>query len=85
MPLNKETETETRLAKSVGSVEYTDCTSEGAEDPHNECPGCVTKQSDGEVPVMLEIWRMQIIPLLPSLPGPLRPRVVALDRALSMG
>ena len=26
--------------------------------PHNECPGYCTKQSDGEVPVMLELWGM---------------------------
>ena len=27
--------------------------------PHNECPGHDTKQSDGEVPVMLELWGMR--------------------------
>ena len=37
----------------------------------NECTGHDTKQSDGEVPVMPEIWRMQRTPSLPSLPGPL--------------
>ena len=37
------------------------------------------KKSDGEVPVMQELWGM------PSLPGPLWPRVVAPDRVLSMG
>ena len=26
--------------------------------PHNECPGYNTKQSDGEVSVMLELWRI---------------------------
>ena len=34
---------------------------------------------------MLELWGMQSTPSLPSLPGPLWPRVVAPDRALSMG
>ena len=34
---------------------------------------------------MLELWGMQSIPSLPSLPGPLRPGVVAPDRVLSMG
>ena len=53
--------------------------------PPNECPGYDTKQSDGEVPVMLEIWGMQSIPSLPSLPGSLWPGVVALDKVLSMG
>ena len=48
--------------------------------PPNECPGYDTKQSDGEVPVMLELWGMQSTPLLPSLPGPLWPRVVAPDK-----
>ena len=51
----------------------------------NECPGYDAKQSDGEVPGMLELWGMQIIPLLPLLPGPLLPEVVAPDRVLSMG
>ena len=40
--------------------------------PTNECPG-YDKQYDGEVPVMLELWRMQSSPSLPSLPGPLWP------------
>ena len=34
---------------------------------------------------MLELWGMQSIPLLPSLPGSLWPGVVAPDRFLSMG
>ena len=51
----------------------------------NECPGYDTKQSDGEVPAMLELWGMRRTPSLPSLPGPLWPGVVAPDRALSMG
>ena len=51
----------------------------------NECPGYNTKQSDGEVPVMLELWGMGSTPSLPLLPVPLRPRMVAPNRALSMG
>ena len=51
----------------------------------NECPGYGTKQSDGEVPVMLELWGMQSTPSLPLLPGPLWARLVALDRVLSIG
>ena len=51
---------------------------------HHECPGYVTKQSDGEVPVMLELWTMQSIPSLPSLLGPLWHGVVALDRVIFM-
>ena len=45
----------------------------------NECPGYDTKQSDGEVPVILELWGMQNTPSLPSLSGPLWPGVVALN------
>ena len=49
--------------------------------PHsNECPIYDTKKSDGEVPVMLELWGMRSTPLLPSLPGPLWPGVVAPDK-----
>ena len=43
------------------------------------------KQSDGEVLAMLERWGMQSNLSLASLPSPLWPRVVAPDRALSMG
>ena len=39
---------------------------------------------DGDVPFMLELWGMQSRPLLPSLPDPLWPFVVAPDRVLSM-
>ena len=48
--------------------------------PPNECTGYDTKQSDGEVPAMLELWGMQSTPSLPSLPGPLWPGVVAPDK-----
>ena len=37
--------------------------------PPNECPRYDTKQSDGEVPVMLGLWGMQSTPSLPLLPG----------------
>ena len=37
--------------------------------PHlNKCPGYDTKQSDGEVPVMLELWEMQSTPSLQIAP-----------------
>ncbi len=49
------------------------------------CPGYDTKQSDGEAPVMLELWGMRSNPSLPSIPGSLRLGVVAPDRVLSMG
>ena len=65
------------FAPSAGAVEYTD-------PPPDECPGYNTKQSDAEVPAVLELWGMRSTPSLPSLPGPLWPGVVAPDRALSM-
>ena len=34
--------------------------------PANECPGYDTKQSDGEVPVMQELWGMRSTGLLLS-------------------
>ena len=74
------------IAQLGGAVEYTDCTSaNGWDHPPNECPGYDTKQSDGEVPAVLELWGMQSNPSLPLLPGPLWSGVVAPDRALSMG
>ena len=57
----------------------------GAKPHLNGCPGYDTKQSDGEVPVMLELWGMRSTPSLPSLPGLLRSGVVTPDRVLSMG
>ena len=66
------------------AVKYTDCTSAEGEDSSNECPRYDIKQSDGEVPVMLELWGMRIAPSLPSLPCPLWSGVVISDRVLSM-
>ena len=48
--------------------------------PPSECPGYDTKQSDGEVSAMVELWGMRSTPSLPSLPGPLWLGVVAPDR-----
>ena len=75
-----------QIDQSAGAVEYTNCTSaEGHPLLPNEYPGYDTKQYDGEVPVMLELWGMQSTPLLPLLPGPLWPGMVVPDRAQSMG
>ena len=73
------------ITQLAGTVEYTDCFSAGRVRPPNECPKYDSKQSDGEVPVMQELWGMQGTPTLPSLPGSLWPSVVAFDRVLSMG
>ena len=50
----------------------------------NECAVYDIKQSDDEVPVMLRLWGMRSTLSLPLLPGSLWPRMVALDRALSI-
>ena len=58
------------IAHLAGAVEYTEFISAESKTP-NECSGYDSKQSDGEVPVMLELWGMQSTPSLPLLPGPL--------------
>ena len=73
------------IAQSFGAVEYAYCSSVEEWEPSNECPVYDTKQSDGEVPVMLELRETRCTPSLPLLPCPLWSRVVASDRALSMG
>ena len=87
-------ESDTKLyhgdALVLGSVVYSFITCRIAplrrgKTPPNKCPGHYTKQSDGEVPMMLELWGMRSTSSLPLLPGPLWLRMVAPDRALSMG
>ena len=51
------------IAQSAEVIEYTNCFSA-------KCPGYDTKQSNGEFPVMLELWGMQNTRSLPSLPDP---------------
>ena len=55
------------IAKSAGAVEYTECTSE------SPVSALIydTKQSDGEVPVMLGTWGEWSTSSLPLLSGPL--------------
>ena len=65
------------LAQSAWAAEYTDCISAKGYDSTNECPVYDTKQSDGEISVMLRGIRST--PLLWLLPGPLRPGVVIPD------
>ena len=52
--------------------------------PH-EYPGYDTKQSDGEVLVMLELLGIWSTSSMPLRPGPPWPEVLISDRALSMG
>ena len=57
----------------------------GVRPPPNDYPWYDTKQSDGEVLIMLKLWRIRSTRSLPLLPCPLWPRMVAPDRVLSMG
>ena len=70
------------VSQSAEAIEYTACISALREDPPNEYPEYDTKQSDGEVPVMLGLWEMKSALSLALLPCPLWPRVVAPNRAL---
>ena len=66
-------------------LEYTDCISAAREDlPTNKCPGYDIKQSDGEAPVLVELWGMQNTPSLPKLQSRLLAGVVTLEKVLSM-
>ena len=51
----------------------------------NECHRYDTKQSEGEAPEILKLWRTRSTPSLPSLPGPFWPRDRAPYKVLSMG
>ena len=74
------------FALSAGAVKYTNILCGGVSNsPPNEFPGYDTKQSDGEVTVMLELWVMRSTPLLPLLPGPLWPGVVIPDKGAIYG
>ena len=72
------------MAQSCGALESTDSFSAKGQDSPSECLAYDTKQSDGEAPVMLELWGMRSTTSLPSLPGPLWSGVVAPDKDLSM-
>ena len=72
----------TTTAQSAGAVEYTDY--RGGLPNSKKYPGNDTEKSDGKSPA-LEIRGMWSTPSLPSLPGPLWPKVEAPDRILSMG
>ena len=53
-------------AQSAGAVEYANCISaESKTPPANKSPAYDIKQSDGEAPVMLEVWGMQSTSPLP--------------------
>ena len=52
----------------AGAVEYTNCFFVEGTALSKECSGCNTKQSNGEVLVMLKLWGMRSIASLLSLP-----------------
>ena len=72
-------------ARPAGSVEYIEYISAEGKDSPQRVSWYDTKQSNGQAPVILEIWGMWCTPLLPSLPGSHWPGLVALDRVLCMG
>ena len=51
------------FAQSAGAVEYTE-----GQDSHKGYPVYNTKQSDGEVPVMLGLWGMRSTPSIAIAP-----------------
>ena len=68
----------------AGAVGYTNCTLQRGKTPPQEGSGYDTKQSDGEAPVMQELWGIQSTPSLQSLLSALWSRVIAPDRVLPM-
>ena len=75
------------IAKKIGSnfVNFKHCPVDWGCRIHRlplpyDCSGYDTKQSEGEVPGMLELWEIRSNPLLPSFLGPLWPGVVKLDK-----
>ena len=72
------------IPRSAGALESTDCFSVKGYDNSKECPRYDSKQSEGEAPVILELWRIRTSSLL-SLLGPIWSGVVAPDCILSMG
>ena len=56
----------------------------GGVRPFYECPGYETERSDGEVPMMQELFEMRSTPSLSPVLGPLWSGMVAHARVLSM-
>ena len=56
------------MTQSAGTAKYTDCISEEGLDSPKECPGYESTQTDGEVPVMLDLRGMQSIPFITIAP-----------------
>ena len=67
------------------AIQDTDITSTRWFDALNLYVGDDSTQSDGEVPVIVELGECGALLPLPSLPGPLWLGVVSHDRVLSIG
>ena len=75
------------MAQSTGgwAVKYTSYISSEGYDPPNKCPTYDIKQSDGEAPVILELWgnvEYSFIAIVPRFTGPKWKHLI---RDLSMG
>ena len=68
-----------KITELAGTVVYTDCISVEGYPLFNECSGYDIKPSDGEAPVMLEIWEIWSTLSLTLHLGPLWPKVVVPD------
>ena len=68
--------------QSAWAVEYTDCISETSKTLPTSVLDMIV--NNGKAPVMLALWEICNTSLLPSLPGPLEPGVVAPDKVLSI-
>ena len=73
------------MAQSAWALVHTDWISAEGQDSPNKCPGYDTKQSDGDAPLMLELWGMLSTPSFPSLSDPLWGGVLVTDRVQYMG
>ena len=87
MPLKQRNQTKNLKTRTqwAEAVKYTDYIStKGKTLPYNECLRYI-KQSDCEVPAMLELWGIQSTPSMPLLPGLPCLGEVALERVLLNG
>ena len=73
------------IVQSADTVEYIWYFSAKGSDPTNECAEFDTKQSDDELQIMLEFWRMHNTHSLLSLPDPVWLGVVSPGRVLYKG
>ena len=73
------------MKKTIGGAHFAASLQRVKTRPSNECPVYNMKQTDGESPVITELWGIRSTPSLPSLPGSPWPWLLTPDRILSMG